>query len=173
MKSRRLEALVVVLVAAAVVQLSSSDAVGQEADVDVAELQLQLQQMYLDRLAVNDAAAWASHDEDDNQHADHAGCPAGTQYWRRDRVTELCATLCASDLDCGPEDGRCRILDVGDRGRSPEVPFVDDLPPDEIDAWMEGQDPLVTPVMLCDPFWEIEGATDAELPNAVEFEADE
>ncbi|MCC7168750.1 MAG: hypothetical protein IT565_14385, partial [Rhodospirillales bacterium] len=72
---------------------------------------------YAAHLAANNAAAerWksaqgrnhtANRSTDDELVATNFGCPEGTQFWQRDRLTELCATPCTSDLDCAPEEGR-------------------------------------------------------------------
>ena len=136
-----------------------------------------LQQAYIDHIAANNAAAEkyrASHPDgavvepssDEKLIASNYGCPEGTRFWQRDRVTDLCATMCTSDKDCGPDDGRCRIVDARDPSKEPEMPLVDDLPPEEIPAWMDGTEPESPPMMVCDPFFDIKGAVDADLAMA-------
>jgi len=34
-------------------------------------------------------------------------------------------------------------------------------------AWMEGSDETEPPVMVCDPFYDVEGALDADLADTV------
>jgi hypothetical protein len=133
------------------------------------------QDAYATRLAANNAAAGRWHaaqpggvaddepSDDEQLIADNYGCPEGTQFWQRDSITPMCAALCSGDQDCGPDEGRCRILDVASRESAPEVLLVDDLTAEDVEY---AQEPTVdeTPVlMLCDPFWDIEGATDADV----------
>ena len=80
-------------------------------------------------------------------------------------ATDLCATECASDKDCGPDDGRCRIVDVNDPAKAAAMPLVDDLPPEEIAAWMKGTEASEPPMVVCDSFFEIDGAVDADLAD--------
>lgn len=133
---------------------------------------------YQAHLAANDAAAerWRSaHGEGrpvesgaDEPSPDTAGCPEGTQYWRRDRITELCAPLCTGDQDCGPEDGRCRLLDVEERDDAASIVLVDETPVEEIEAVELDETKQAPPVRVCDPFWDVEGALDADLVAVAE-----
>ena len=133
---------------------------------------------YQAHLAANDAAAerWrAAHDIgradtplDAEAPIDTHGCPEGTQYWRRDTITELCAPLCGSDLDCGPEDGRCRLLDVEEQDDAALIVLVDETPVEELEALELDETKQATPIRVCDPFWDVEGATDAELVAVAE-----
>ncbi|MBI1947217.1 MAG: hypothetical protein HYS27_16095 [Deltaproteobacteria bacterium] len=140
-----------------------------------------LESEYQARLALNDAAAdrwrgahgtgapaFTTTTGDERTVAADGGCPEGTQVWLRDRITELCAPLCSGDQDCGPEDGRCRILDAADTSEAPPKVLIDDVPPDELDDWLAGTDPRNPPVMVCDPFWDVEGALDADLVAVAE-----
>lgn len=145
----------------------------------VAETLTEAEQLaeYWDHVAVNNTAAeaWKRANRptpagvagDLSAHealiASNYGCPDGTQFWQRDRVTDLCARLCTSDLDCGPEDGRCRVIDFGARAHDLEIALVDDLADEEIAAWMEPTDPLTPPMQLCDPFFDVEGALDGDV----------
>ena len=132
---------------------------------------------YQAHLAANDAAAerWrAAHGTSrpdtppDEPAPDTYGCPEGTQYWQRDRITELCAPLCTGDQDCGPEDGRCRLLDVEERDDAAPIVLVDETPVEEIEAVELGETRQAPPIRVCDPFWDIEGATDADLVAVAE-----
>lgn len=136
---------------------------------------------YEAHLAANDAAAerWrAAHGSgtapidaaalDERAIADTYGCPEGTQFWQRDRITDLCATLCSSDNDCGPEDGRCRLLDIDDTSQDVPILLVDDLPADELEVLERDDTTQAPPIRVCDPFWDVEGALDADLVAAVE-----
>ncbi len=131
--------------------------------------------LYAARLTANDAAAeaWkAAHpdgvvdepSDDEVLAAANYGCPEGTQFWQRDRITAMCALLCTSDADCGPDDGRCRVLDVADLSRAPAVILVDDTAPEEVEAVLADDTKPTPPVMVCDPFFDVEGALDADLP---------
>lgn len=134
---------------------------------------------YAAHLATNDAAAerWrAAHGEGrpvdpgaDEPSPDSHGCPEGTQYWRRDRITELCAPLCTGDQDCGPEDGRCRLLDVEERDDAAPIVLVDDTPAEELEAVELDETKQAPPIRVCDPFWDVEGALDADLVESSAF----
>ena len=98
--------------------------------------------------------------------SDNFGCPPGTVFWMRDTLTPLCTPACSSDADCGPDDGRCRLLDVEDRSPAPPMLLVDDMAPEDVDAALNDPTKLAPPVTLCDPFFDIAGATDADAPAA-------
>jgi hypothetical protein len=153
---------------------SSVASFAQTSSVRHDERREQIAAAYAARLAANNAAAarWhAAHpgadvDEpstDEQLIADNYGCPEGTQFWQRDSITPMCAALCSGDQDCGPNEGRCRILDVASRESVPEVLLVDDLTAEDVEAAMEPTLEETPVVMLCDPFWDIEGALDAEV----------
>ena len=143
---------------------------------DVTAAEARAQADYTAHLAANDAAAerWrAAHGEGrpvdpgaDETSPDTAGCPEGTQYWRRDRIMELCAPLCTGDHDCGPEDGRCRLLDVEEDAASAPIVLVDDTPSEELEAVKLDDATQAPPIRVCDPFWDVEGATDADVGDA-------
>jgi len=109
-------------------------------------------------------------------------CPAGSMLWHRDSVTDLCAPLCKSDTDCIEGIERCAALSIpgvvededlvlerealgadadqveGARGRR-------DLVDDDSDALRRVQ--AGTAIAVCDPFFDFEGATDADLVEVV------
>ena len=129
---------------------------------------------YQAHLAANNAAAerWKSTrarnhtpalSADDELIATNHGCPEGTQFWQRDRLTELCATPCTSDLDCAPEEGRCRVIDVFDESKVPAAPLVDDTAAQEIEALITDESRPEPPLLLCDPFWDLVDLPDLEL----------
>ncbi|MCC7539199.1 MAG: hypothetical protein IT379_23455 [Deltaproteobacteria bacterium] len=129
---------------------------------------------YQAHLAANNAAAerWKSTrarnhtpalSADDELIATNFGCPEGTQFWQRDRLTELCATPCTSDLDCAPEEGRCRVIDVFDESKVPAAPLVDDTAPEEIEALLTDETRPEPPLLLCDPFYDLTDVPDLEL----------
>ena len=128
---------------------------------------------YAAHLAANNAAAerWKSTHKDDTPGRStddelvttNFGCPEGTQFWQRDRLTELCATPCTSDLDCAPEEGRCRVIDVFDESKVPAAPLVDDTAPEEIEALITDETRPEPPLLLCDPFWDLVDLPDLEL----------
>jgi hypothetical protein len=89
------------------------------------------------------------------------GCDIGMQFWRRDSQATLCVPRCTSDVDCGSIYGRCRIVDFADPSPTPDVVFVDDLVPDDVATKMRGTDPNIPPIAMCDPFYDIPGATDS------------
>ena len=135
------------------------------------------QAAYQAHLAANDAAAerWRSEHGGgrvdpgaDEPSPDNAGCPEGTQYWRRDRITELCAPLCTGDQDCGPEEGRCRLLDVEEQDDAAPIVLVDDTPAEELEAVELDESKQAPAVRVCDPFWDVEGALDADLVAVAE-----
>ncbi|MBI1949391.1 MAG: hypothetical protein HYS27_27135 [Deltaproteobacteria bacterium] len=131
------------------------------------------QAAYQAQLAANNAAAerWKSAHRDDTpgrstdeeRIATNFGCPEGTQFWQRDLMTELCATSCTSDLDCAPEEGRCRVIDVFDESNVPAAPLVDDTAPEEIDALLSDESRPERPLLLCDPFYDLVDVPDLEL----------
>ena len=49
---------------------------------------------------------------------------------------------------------------------APPPIFVDDVPAEEVDALFDDTT-IAEPIMLCDPFWDIEGATDVEIHDTV------
>jgi hypothetical protein len=172
-----------IAVATAAAMLRSSPGLSRDLtppaeDADVATAEAAAHANYRSHLATNDAAAerWRSeHGEgrptdpnSDEPLPSNAGCPEGTQYWRRDRITELCAPLCAGDQDCGPEDGRCRLLDVEERDESAPIVLVDETPVEEIEAVELDGTKQAPPVRVCDPFWDVEGALDADLVAVAE-----
>ena len=129
---------------------------------------------YQAHLAANNAAAerWKSArarnhtpalSADDELIATNHGCPEGTQFWQRDRLTELCATPCTSDLDCAPEEGRCRVIDVFDESNVPAAPLVDDTAPEEVEALLSDETRPEPPLLLCDPFYDLVDLPDLEL----------
>ena len=128
---------------------------------------------YQAHLAANNATAerWKStrhadmrgRSTDEEQIATNHGCPEGTQFWQRDRLTELCATPCTSDLDCAPEEGRCRVIDVFDESKVPAAPLVDDTAPEEIEALLSDETRPEPPLLLCDPFYDLVDLPDLEL----------
>ena len=133
---------------------------------------------YTARLSANDAAAeeWRAAHGTGRPDAppatepppDPRGCPEGTQVWQRDRITELCATLCESDRDCAPEEGRCRLLDLNESSESAPILLVDELPAEEVEAIELDETKPAPPVRVCDPFWDVEGATDADVVAMIE-----
>jgi len=110
-------------------------------------------------------------------------CPAGSMLWHRDSVTDLCAPLCKSDTDCIEGIERCAALSIpgvvededlvlerealgadadqveGARGRR-------DLVDDDSDALRRVQ--AGTAIGVCDPFFDFDGATDADLVEVVD-----
>lgn len=134
---------------------------------------------YAAHLAANDAAAerWrAAHGSgrpdapQDEPPPDTHGCPEGTQYWRRDRITELCAPVCTGDQDCGPEEGRCRLLDVEEQNDAAPIVLVDDTPAEELEAVEADETRQAPPIRVCDPFWDFDGATDADVVDAASID---
>lgn len=106
-------------------------------------------------------------------------CPDGSMLWHRDSTTDLCAPLCKSDTDCIEGLERCAALSIpgvvedddlvlerealgadaeGDRGRR-------DLVDDDSDALRRLQ--AGTAIAVCDPFFDFDGATDADLVDVV------
>jgi hypothetical protein len=65
--------------------------------------------------------------DDEKLVAANHGCPQGTQFWRRGPNAELCASVCATDADCGAQQGRCRVLDGEDRSKAPSIVLADEL----------------------------------------------
>lgn len=166
----------------AVVMLLSSPGLSRDDSprIDVAEeiaAEARTHAAYQAHLAANDAAAerWrAAHGTSrpdtppDEPAPDTYGCPEGTQYWQRDRITELCAPLCTGDQDCGPEDGRCRLLDVEERDDAAPIVLVDETPAEELEAVELDETRQAPPIRVCDPFFDIEGATDADVVAVAE-----
>ena len=162
--------IVTTLIIAAIALFHAARA--QEADVAQATEPDQLA-AYGDLVAANNAAAerWKSTrrnhtptlSTDDELIATNFGCPEGTQFWQRDRLTELCATPCTSDLDCAPEEGRCRVIDVYDESKVPASPLVDDTAPQEIEALLTDETRPEPPLLLCDPFYDLVDLPDLEL----------
>jgi hypothetical protein len=94
-------------------------------------------------------------------------CPEGSVMWHRDSLTDVCTPLCLTDSDCIEGIERCAALQIagvvedesdsedGDsRGRRD---FVDDEPGalERVEAGAA--------MAVCDPFFDFDGATDAEL----------
>jgi hypothetical protein len=100
---------------------------------------------------------------DDQLIATNFGCPEGTHFWQRDRLTELCATPCMSDLECAPEEGRCRVIDVFDESNVPPAPLVEDTAPEEIETLASDPTRPEPPLLLCDPFYDFVDLPDLEL----------
>ena len=146
--------------------------------LDVAAAEAAAHKRYTARLSANDAAAeeWRAAHGTGRPDAppatepppDPRGCPEGTQVWQRDRITELCATLCESDRDCAPEEGRCRLLDLNESSESAPILLVDELPAEEVEAIELDETKPAPPVRVCDPFWDVEGATDADVVAMIE-----
>jgi hypothetical protein len=179
MKSTLLAAsLSAVVAVVAAVALNASPALSRDdaVAIDVAA-EAAAPAAYQAHLAANDAAAerWrAAHgtgrpDTPPEEPApDTHGCPQGTQYWQRDRITELCAPVCTGDQDCGPEDGRCRLLDVEAGDDAAAIVLVDDTPAEELLAVELDETRQAPPIRVCDPFFDIEGATDADVVAVAE-----
>ena len=131
---------------------------------------VRLQQAYEAHLAANAAAqassaasSLAAQTSDEAVFANNFGCADNFTFWMRDSITPLCQPRCASDADCTGDDGRCRILNVDDKSTAPPMLLVGDMSPDDIDAVMNNENATVQPIMLCDPFFDVVGATDADL----------
>jgi hypothetical protein len=90
---------------------------------------------------------------------ENGGCADGYFFWMRDSVTPLCQPLCGSDSDCGPDDGRCRILDIADKSIAPPMLLVDDMTPTAVEAIVGDPDRSPPATMVCDPFWDVDGPT--------------
>ncbi|MCC7069719.1 MAG: hypothetical protein IT383_00250 [Deltaproteobacteria bacterium] len=152
--------------------LGGDDAHGFDV-ADAAAAEATAHAAYQAHLAANNAAAerWKSthrnttpnRSTDDELVATNHGCPEGTQFWQRDRLTELCATPCTRDLDCAPEEGRCRVIDVFDESKVPAAPLVDDTAPEEIEALLSDETRPEPPLLLCDPFYDLVDLPDLEL----------
>jgi hypothetical protein len=127
-----------------------------------------LQAAYETHLAANVAAqaslAPSPLSPDDQLAASNFGCADGFQFWMRDALTPLCQPLCGTDADCGKDDGRCRILDVSDKSMAPPMLLVDDMSADEVEAALTNPSSSPPPIEICDPFWDVVGATDADTP---------
>lgn len=165
-------------IALATLQASSSSGASVDTETQqAAAAEATARAAYQSTLAANNAAAerWKSTHRDDTPGrstdeelvAGNFGCPEGTQFWQRDLLTELCATPCLSDLDCAPEEGRCRVIDVFDEDNVPAAPLVDDTAPEEIDALLTDDSRPEPPLLLCDPFYDLVDVPDLELFEVV------
>jgi hypothetical protein len=110
-----------------------------------------LQQAYTAHLAADQTAQATAvpPPTDEELAASNFGCPDGTVFWLRDPETPICAPLCTSDSDCGPNEGRCRLLDVGNKSLAPPLLLVDDMSADEVTSVIARSNPPAVPV--CDP----------------------
>jgi hypothetical protein len=151
-----LAAFVVLALIATVVGASAQEApdatVAATPDIDA------LQQAYQAQIAANAAPPTNAPDPltDEELAANNFGCPDGTAFWLRDPETPLCTPLCTSDADCGPGEGRCRLLDVGDKSLAPPLLLVDEMSADDVSRVVANSNPTAVP--LCDPF--VGGAPD-------------
>jgi hypothetical protein len=120
-----------------------------------------LQQLYEDHLAEN--AAPIPEPTDEEIAADNFGCPDDTAFWMRDSLTPLCEPRCTSDADCAPDDGRCRLLDLNDLSAAPPMLLVDDMSAEDVAAVLDDPSKSIPPLEICDPFFDVVGATDADV----------
>lgn len=114
-------------------------------------------------IAVCCAIAGASAEIEGDARAAGA-CNPGTVLWHRDSQTSFCATLCTGDAVCG-EGERCRSLDVVDDKAVPDVVFLDDLPDEERAERLTGLRSRFPPIAVCDPFFDVAGALDADIDS--------
>jgi hypothetical protein len=105
--------------------------------------------------------------DDEKLVAANHGCPQGTQFWRRGPNAELCASVCATDADCGAQQGRCRVLDGEDRSKAPSIVLADELSAEQLQQRLEPSPGAhAGAVRLCDPFFDVAGAFEGQVASA-------